>query len=210
MYLLPSATRLTTAAAMKPYQPASVRPVMTKAATHTPAKMLDTADAKSIPSRNATITPVQAPVPGKGTPTNAASPDQRSFSLTALVFFSARASSGFKSCFTDGTRKASKKGGISSMLPKIHNAMTCGTERPIQRPTGMPPRSSTKGKAETAMRISQSGQPVIERKPRAIFCPRCNFPSLAAAAWAAAWAAAGPATEASTNASPAKRMGNLR
>mmetsp|Transcript_40084 Transcript_40084/g.72670 ORF Transcript_40084/g.72670 Transcript_40084/m.72670 type:complete len:225 (-) Transcript_40084:281-955(-) len=206
MYLLPRAIMLTTAAAINPYQPARVRPVITNAATHTPASMLDTADVKSMPNRKATMTPVQAPVPGKGTPTNAANPDQRSFSLTALVFFSARARRGLKSRFTDGTRKASKNGGISSMLPKMHNAITWGTESPIHSPTGMPPRSSTKGRADTAMRISQSGHPVIERKPRAIFCPRCSFPSLAAAAWAAI----GQAMEVNTNTSPAKRMGNLR
>jgi len=64
----------------------------------TPVKMDDTATAVGIPRRKAPIAPVQAPVPGRGMPTNAAK-EAHCFSIDPTPreedFFSARSKIGF-------------------------------------------------------------------------------------------------------------------
>eukprot|EP00437_Effrenium_voratum_P042236 CAMPEP_0181462982 /NCGR_PEP_ID=MMETSP1110-20121109/34680_1 /TAXON_ID=174948 /ORGANISM="Symbiodinium sp., Strain CCMP421" /LENGTH=156 /DNA_ID=CAMNT_0023587667 /DNA_START=378 /DNA_END=849 /DNA_ORIENTATION=- len=104
------------------------------------------------------MAPVQAPVPGNGTPTNAATPTHRSWAPIGSVFCAARFSSGDSNCFICSILSAASISGIGIMLPRIHSNITCGTANPIQRPTGTPPRSSTSGKAEIIMRMAQSGK----------------------------------------------------
>mmetsp|Transcript_17666 Transcript_17666/g.39932 ORF Transcript_17666/g.39932 Transcript_17666/m.39932 type:complete len:275 (-) Transcript_17666:70-894(-) len=160
---------------------------MIQAATHTPVKTEVTASRNSMPRRKATAAPVHAPVPGSGTPTNAATPIQRSCAPMASVFLSARLSRGPRSCSILWSRSAPRINGIGSMFPKTQSIMTCGTAMPIHRPTGTPPRNSTNGRAERTTRMAQSGRRMVERRRRASRCPRCGLSAATALAAATAW-----------------------
>jgi hypothetical protein len=89
----PVITARATRAAMPPFFPAKVIEDMMIPAATTPVKIEDNATAVGIPNKNAPIAPVQAPVPGNGIPTNAAS-DAHCFSMLPTPrladFFSAR------------------------------------------------------------------------------------------------------------------------
>mmetsp|Transcript_23107 Transcript_23107/g.47842 ORF Transcript_23107/g.47842 Transcript_23107/m.47842 type:complete len:154 (+) Transcript_23107:227-688(+) len=81
-------------AVIPPFFPARVIAVMIIPADTTPVKIEDKATAVGIPSKNAPMAPVHAPVPGSGIPTNAAR-DAHCFSIDptprlADFFLSAR------------------------------------------------------------------------------------------------------------------------
>ena len=61
-------------------------------------------------------------------------------------------------------RSASSIGAIGSMLPTTQMANVRAGERPIQLPTGTPPRSSMAGVAEMSMSTAQFGRPVFWKK----------------------------------------------
>jgi hypothetical protein len=88
-------------AQIPPRFPARVIAVIIIPAATTPVKIDDNATAVGIPSRNAPMAPVHAPVPGSGIPTNAAR-DAHCFSIDPTPrladFFSARERIGFMSC----------------------------------------------------------------------------------------------------------------
>mmetsp|Transcript_93168 Transcript_93168/g.259518 ORF Transcript_93168/g.259518 Transcript_93168/m.259518 type:complete len:220 (+) Transcript_93168:698-1357(+) len=149
-------------------------------ATHTPARTEVTASRSSMPRRCATMAPVQAPVPGSGTPTKAATPTQRSCAPIALVFFCARFSTGARRLFTFGDRRAQRISGMGIMLPRMHSSITCGMPRPIQRPTGTPPRSSISGRAERTMRMAQLGSCRVVCRSSASLSPKCGLAGAAA------------------------------
>mmetsp|Transcript_98515 Transcript_98515/g.283198 ORF Transcript_98515/g.283198 Transcript_98515/m.283198 type:complete len:258 (-) Transcript_98515:189-962(-) len=171
----------------QPYQPASVSEAMMMAAMQTPAPTELTAIHGSISNRCATMAPVHAPVPGSGTPTNAATPTHRSWAPIACVFFAARLSTGDRNLLHVSDLSAARISGIGSMLPQMHRSKTCGMGRPIQRPTGMPPLNSTKGSAESTIKIAQSGKGIQDRSNKAKRWPMCRCvpgEEEAQAAWA--------------------------
>ena len=125
----------------------------------TPANMDDIASENGMPRTKATIAPVQAPVPGNGTPTKAASAVQRALPETAPAL--ARAfESGLSSSFcTKFDRSARSSGAIGTMLPATHKKKTLGSGMPIIAPTGIAPRSSTTGMAAIVATIHASAKP---------------------------------------------------
>merc|ERR1719360_226938 len=140
--LLPNAMEITQRAIVQPYQPASVREAMMHAATQTPAKTEVSASPKSIPRKCATMAPVQAPVPGNGTPTKAVTPTHRCWARSARVFRRALLSTGVSSRRIRADRSAPNIKGMGIILPTTQRNITFLTDMPIHSPTGTPPLSS--------------------------------------------------------------------
>mmetsp|Transcript_13899 Transcript_13899/g.30300 ORF Transcript_13899/g.30300 Transcript_13899/m.30300 type:complete len:203 (+) Transcript_13899:71-679(+) len=149
-------------APIPPFFPARVIALIITPAETTPVKIEDTAKAVGIPNRNAPIAPVQAPVPGRGMPTNAAR-DAHCFSTDPTPrladFFSARERMGDISFFNLSFLSKNNKGIIGAIFPRTQTGRIFVMGNPIQTPTGTAPRSSTTGMAEMMARIAKSGMP---------------------------------------------------
>mmetsp|Transcript_209 Transcript_209/g.291 ORF Transcript_209/g.291 Transcript_209/m.291 type:complete len:250 (-) Transcript_209:138-887(-) len=171
-------------------------PAFTSAATirpadKTPTKIEETASAIGIPITKAIMAPVQAPVPGKGTPTKAASACQRFLPSTSELFFRALVRGLSRTRCTIGVLRARSNGTIGNILPKTQRARVLANGTPIQTPTGKAPRSSTTGIAAIAAIITKSGTPEA-CKAVATFSPKCGDASAAAFANGAINATAAP------------------
>ena len=143
------------------------------------------------------IAPVHAPVPGAGTPTKRASASVRDWPVGRPAFFSARASSGAASFLTKFERSPRSVGAIGTMLPMTQMTRVASGERPIQLPTGTPPRSSTAGTIEMSMSTAhRGGSASAPLNLSAIFWPRCRCSPAPAAD--AATASAGTRSDAPT------------
>mmetsp|Transcript_21942 Transcript_21942/g.50008 ORF Transcript_21942/g.50008 Transcript_21942/m.50008 type:complete len:274 (-) Transcript_21942:20-841(-) len=150
----------------------------------TPAKMLDSAAAVGIPSRNAPMAPVHAPVPGRGMPTKAARLAHRFRGVPTpsdADLDSARLRMGSMRARTDLLRRRRRRGTMGAMLPRTQMGRTYWMGTPIQTPTGTAPRSSTTGRAEMRARTAKSDRPK-DWKYRATFWPVCRCSKAAAAA----------------------------
>ena len=118
------------------------------------------------------MAPVHAPVPGAGTPTNRASARVRDCPVgKPASFFSARLRRGAASFLKNVERRARSIGAMGAMLPTTQMRNVSAGDKPIQLPTGTPPRSSIAGVAEINARTAQSGSPKPWKK-RATFSPR--------------------------------------
>mmetsp|Transcript_32357 Transcript_32357/g.35986 ORF Transcript_32357/g.35986 Transcript_32357/m.35986 type:complete len:223 (-) Transcript_32357:272-940(-) len=171
-----------------PAFPASVMAVMINPAETTPAKMADKAKGVGIPSKNAPIAPVHAPVPGRGIPTKAAK-ETHCFSNeptpNPAAFFSARFKIGLMRFFSDSFFNRNRSGTIGIIFPTTHVKNTCWIGSPIHTPTGIAPRSSTTGIAEIVQRTAHFGKPNCIKK-LAIFCPVCKCSIVSVAVFFAA------------------------
>ena len=143
-------------AMIPPFLPANVIADMIHPAETTPAKMDEIAFVNGIFNRKAPIAPVHAPVPGKGTPTNAAR-EIHCFLGEPIpnsdVFFAARSKIGFIIFCIVPFFKNNKIGMIGNIFPQIHKGNTVVIGNPIQMPTGIAPRNSTTGKADKIVNI---------------------------------------------------------
>mmetsp|Transcript_22838 Transcript_22838/g.63504 ORF Transcript_22838/g.63504 Transcript_22838/m.63504 type:complete len:219 (-) Transcript_22838:411-1067(-) len=149
-------------AAMPPFFPANVIAETMPPAATTPEKMALNATAVGRPNKKAPIAPVQAPVPGRGIPTNAASEAHCRWvepMPNSDVFDSALFKMGDMSFFRLSFRSKNNNGIIGAIFPNTQIGNTVVKGKPIQIPTGMAPRSSTTGSAEMMARTPKSGIP---------------------------------------------------
>mmetsp|Transcript_28604 Transcript_28604/g.37469 ORF Transcript_28604/g.37469 Transcript_28604/m.37469 type:complete len:207 (+) Transcript_28604:258-878(+) len=151
-------------------------------AIRTPANITAVDSLNPISSSREMKAPVQAPVPGKGTPTNKAN-------ATSFFPLSPKPSDLLAALFNRGSMSLRKRADlrhprrpmIGSMLPTTLSQKVLINGKPSQAPTGILPRSSTAGTAEIKSTISSSVNP-FARREFAILCPRCNFSPAAPAA----------------------------
>jgi hypothetical protein len=100
-------------------------------------------------------------LPGAGTPTKRARARERERPLgRPASLCSARRSSGANTLLIFSERSASSIGAMGTMFPSTQMRSVSPGERPIQLPTGTPPRSSMAGNAEMKTSTAQSGSPV--------------------------------------------------
>mmetsp|Transcript_287 Transcript_287/g.474 ORF Transcript_287/g.474 Transcript_287/m.474 type:complete len:316 (-) Transcript_287:168-1115(-) len=172
MSFQPNVTIIATVAAMAPVFPAFTRILIMIPAKSTPALIAEADSLNPMPSRKAPMAPVQAPVPGRGMPTNRATARDRFFSdPRPLDFSAARSNTGFITFCMVLFLRAASRGMMGIRFPTTHRASTFSRGRPIHWPTGMPPLSSTTGMALMIISTTSSGSPVL-RNWFAIFWPR--------------------------------------
>mmetsp|Transcript_1063 Transcript_1063/g.3131 ORF Transcript_1063/g.3131 Transcript_1063/m.3131 type:complete len:236 (+) Transcript_1063:240-947(+) len=159
-----------------PTLPAAVRAATMRPAETTPAKMEVRASTRGMPRTKAIMAPVQAPVPGKGTPTKAASAVHRlSPSRTWDDLERAFWSGALRRRWTMGALSARRSGTMGIMLPTMQRRKVLRSGTPMRTPTGMAPRSSTTGMPAIAATITESGRP----DPLSVIAmrsPRCGSP----------------------------------